>query len=83
MSQKKLKGRPRTMGYTRSQSETEKQTARKGMHPRKIDASDGGLKGVSLSDDRRNSNRSSQKREFPWRSGGPDTGASLLNSLRA
>ena len=24
MSQKKLKGRPRTMGYTRSQSETEK-----------------------------------------------------------
>jgi hypothetical protein len=33
MSQKRLKGRPSTIGWTRSQSATEKQMAAKGMSP--------------------------------------------------
>jgi hypothetical protein len=48
MSQKKLKGSPKTMGYTRSQSGTEKQTATKGIHPRRIDPTDGRFKTLSF-----------------------------------
>jgi hypothetical protein len=43
MSQKKLNGRPRTMGYTRSHRATEKQVATKGMNPRRTAPSDGGF----------------------------------------
>jgi hypothetical protein len=41
ISQKKLNGKPRTMGYTRSQSETEVHTAVKGISARRIDPRDG------------------------------------------
>jgi hypothetical protein len=43
ISQKKLKGSPKTKGYTRSQSRTEKHTAAKGIKPKRIAASDGGF----------------------------------------
>jgi hypothetical protein len=36
-----LKGRSKTMGYTRSQSATEKQVPAKGTKPRRIDPNDG------------------------------------------
>jgi hypothetical protein len=41
MTQNKLNGSPRTMGYTRSQSDTEKQVARKGMRPMRRALMDG------------------------------------------
>src|SRR6516164_4974727 len=41
ISQKKLKGRLRTVGYTRSHRATEKQLATKGTKPRRIAPSDG------------------------------------------
>jgi hypothetical protein len=41
ISQKKLKGTPRNVGSTRSQSDTEKQMAIKGIRPSKIAPNDG------------------------------------------
>src|SRR6266498_4358935 len=41
ISQKKLNGSPRTVGYTRSQRETEKHTATKGIRPKRIAPSEG------------------------------------------
>ena len=40
-SQKKLKGRPKTVGFMRSQRDTEKQTAMNGIKPRRIAPNDG------------------------------------------
>jgi hypothetical protein len=48
VSQKKLKGSPSTMGSTRSQRETEKQVAVKGIKPKNSAPSDGGFKRVLL-----------------------------------
>jgi len=43
MSQNRLKGRPNTIGLTRSQSETVKHIAMKGISPSRIETGDGGL----------------------------------------
>src|ERR1700757_4240788 len=48
ISQKKLKGIPKTVGYTRSHRVTEKQTALNGISPSRIDPSDGRFTSASL-----------------------------------
>jgi hypothetical protein len=48
ISQKKLKGMPKTIGYTRSHKATEKQVAAKGINPSRIDPSEGGFRGSSF-----------------------------------
>jgi len=49
-SQKKLKGRPNTVGLMRSQRDTEKQTAMNGIKPRRIAPNDGRFTVVPVSD---------------------------------
>jgi hypothetical protein len=49
ISQNRLKGRPSTIGSTRSQSETVKHIAMKGISPSSIEARDGGLMSTAAS----------------------------------